>query len=203
MSLPRVKVRRWRGFRLTMTKMQQLSTSLSDRDLTRFFNKIHRSENGCWMWLDKPKPAGYGQFSLGGRAGGMIATHRLMWHYCFGEIPLKLCVLHRCDVRLCVNPFHLFIGSDLDNVRDMMKKGRHVKAGLKGEAHPKAKLSSKEVNEIRAWAAAGVPYKQIAALFGIGSSTVGEIARFDTWKHLPRTFAFFTPQEIEELREIH
>lgn len=82
---------------------------------------VKPSDDGCWIWqLSKFKTTGYGKFR------GYVA-HRASWMAFRGPIPEGLCVLHRCDVRACVNPAHLFLGTQQENLRDMTEKGRAVR----------------------------------------------------------------------------
>jgi hypothetical protein len=86
--------------------------------------------SGCWLWTGRYGNQGYGTYG-GGRRGERVQAHRLVWEVTNGPIPTGLFVLHRCDVRGCVNPAHLFLGTAKDNTRDMMAKGRaHFVGGL-------------------------------------------------------------------------
>lgn len=90
----------------------------------RFWAKVRKTES-CWLWTGAIQSAtGYGALQVGThgrpRAG---ATHRLSWEMHFGPIPEGMDVCHACDVRSCVNPAHLFLGSRLDNMRDSKAKG--------------------------------------------------------------------------------
>jgi len=80
--------------------------------------------SGCWLWEGALTSAGYGHMGRGGTNGGSGTVHRLMWEMENGPAPEGMWVLHRCDVRACCNPAHLFLGTPLDNMRDMHAKGR-------------------------------------------------------------------------------
>jgi len=86
--------------------------------------------DACWVWLASTVGAGYGHFSLAG--GRKILAHRFAWEQSKGAIPDGLKVLHRCDNPPCCNPNHLFLGTQADNVHDMMQKGRHRVGNKKG-----------------------------------------------------------------------
>ena len=86
----------------------------------RFFSKVNYSDN-CWNWTGYTDR--YGVFKVG-RA--TKKAHRWSYEYFIEEIPKDMCVLHHCDNPKCVNPFHLFIGTQQENVKDMMEKGRYV-----------------------------------------------------------------------------
>lgn len=92
----------------------------------RFWANVRKSD-GCWNWIGRKvkstKKLFYGTLKIGEH--GMLA-HRFSWELHNGEIPLRKQVLHKCDNGLCVRPDHLFIGTQLDNVRDMIAKGRRV-----------------------------------------------------------------------------
>lgn len=102
-----------------------------------FEDKYRVNESGCWLWTASTTRDGYGKI---GHIGKTIAAHRAAWMLYKGKIPKGKCVLHRCDVRLCVNPEHLFLGTKKANTRDMLFKGRH---GRK-------KLTKEMIAEIRA-----------------------------------------------------
>lgn len=79
--------------------------------------------SGCWLWTKSVGNSGYGKLRIGNRD---VGAHRASFAAFNGAIPGGACVLHSCDVRACINPQHLFIGSHSDNSKDMVRKGRHT-----------------------------------------------------------------------------
>lgn len=92
-----------------------------------------QSDDGCWIFTGAIDKKGYGRIGRGGKYGQIVLAHRLSWELYRGAIPDGLWVLHRCDVRACVNPSHLFLGTHRDNMDDMVSKGRaqHVRGAAK------------------------------------------------------------------------
>ena len=138
--------------------------------------KYKIDKNGCWLWERYLTKAGYGQLKFERKT---ILAHRLSWEIKYGEIPENLCICHKCDVRSCVNPEHLFIGTHVDNMKDRNMKGRAK--GLKGENHNKAKLSNKDVLYIRK---NKLPKKALAKIFKVSNNTIKDIISKRTWKHI-------------------
>lgn len=98
--------------------------------VTKFWSLVNRgSKDECWLWTGKPRSRNvpYGMFSFNRR---QLFAHRFSFLLNRGPIPNGICVLHKCDVPLCVNPGHLFLGTRLDNNRDMWSKGRAQKPPL-------------------------------------------------------------------------
>lgn len=81
-------------------------------------------EMGCWIWMGSLNDRGYGRHRLGGRGSAWKLMHRLSWEMYRGQVPIGMLVLHRCDIPSCVNPGHLFIGTQKDNMQDASRKGR-------------------------------------------------------------------------------
>ena len=87
----------------------------------RFDSKYIKDSSGCWLWQACKDRDGYGQLQVAGRS---IGAHRVSWELTNGPIPEGLYVCHHCDITNCVNPDHLFIGTNTDNMRDKVNKGR-------------------------------------------------------------------------------
>lgn len=149
----------------------------------RFWTKVTKNES-CWIWTAYRRPSGYGEIQRGVRGFGAILAHRASFILNVGPIPDGLEVLHDCpggDNPACVNPDHLWLGTQADNCMDMIEKGR-AKLNFdfgKGESHPRHKLSQKDVDEIRL---SNEPQRIIAARFNIWQSHVGRIKRRENWK---------------------
>lgn len=162
----------------------------------RFFAKVEKSD-GCWLWQGAIDRKGYGMFSIGSRRrpdgtrrNSMVLAHRVSYEIEFGAIPRSgasgyLCVLHSCENPGCVNPKHLFLGTNLDSVRKMDAKGRRKTKALCGAAHGNAVLTEDKVREIvRRHFDDKVPQRHLAAEFGVAASTVNHIFTGRLWKHL-------------------
>lgn len=151
----------------------------------RIKGSVTVSSAGCWLWNKTRARNGYGSFALGG--GRNVRAHRASYEAFIGPIPAGLNVCHRCDVRACVNPEHLFLGTQSENVLDAVRKGRHSRANrARGAAHPSAKLTEAHVTDILRHLGRGETKTSIARLFGVSDRTVLLIARGETWKHVTR-----------------
>lgn len=146
----------------------------------RMMRRVVRNEpSGCWLWTGATwGMMGYGVIISGSSRDGTrrtMSVHRVSYEHNVGPIPTGMHVLHRCDVPTCVNPAHLFLGSDLDNTRDRQHKGRHRKG---------TKLRPGDISEIKKLLAAGVSQPEIARTFGVSPSQISRINTGDrrTWK---------------------
>ena len=160
--------------------------------IERFESKyIPEPNTGCWLWTAGLNGDGYGSFHVG---GNNVGAHRFSFETYVGPIHDGLHVLHRCDQPLCVNPKHLFLGSQAANMADMVEKDRqargdrngsrlHPERRPRGEQHVLAKLTASQVLEIRA--AVGESQRRIAARFGVSKSQVGDIRSGKKWAHMP------------------
>jgi hypothetical protein len=145
----------------------------------RFEDKIFYSPDGCWYWTGSTNGKGYGNFQLDGK---LIGSHKASYILYKGGINDGLLVCHTCDVPLCVNPHHLFLGTNKDNAQDKAKKGRSHK--MKGEDHPLSKLSTKDILEIRSLYKNGVKSKELAKRYNTRMDHITDICRKKIWKHI-------------------
>ena len=137
-----------------------------------FWESVDRTD-ACWNWTGALNSDGYG--SWGGP--GADKAHRVAWRLANGEIPQGAHVLHRCDNRRCVNPDHLFLGSNADNVADKMAKNRH----LRGEATHAARLTEDDVRAIRADSRDNAT---IGRQYGVTTTTIWQIKHRKRWQHV-------------------
>jgi hypothetical protein len=147
--------------------------------LERFWAGVEKTPD-CWLWT-KNRNRGYGMICDVTAPNRYRFVHRLAWEIHFGPIPEDLFVLHRCDVRHCVNPAHLFLGTHRDNVDDMMRKGRQGK----GIRNGRSRVTDEQVIEIRRLYSLGkLSQGDLGRMFGVARSTIGMLVRGDTWPHL-------------------
>lgn len=126
----------------------------------------------CWLWTGYVQSGGYGQFT---HSGGVISlAHRMSYIVHNGPIPAGLDVLHECDTPLCCNPKHLFLGTDLDNHRDAVAKGRKLDRVPVWATRIRRirKLTDEQVRRIRA---GGYVPKELAKELGVSQSTISEV----------------------------
>lgn len=143
----------------------------------RFFEKVAYGASDCWYWIGSRCQLGYGQFN----AMAEHKAHRVSWRLFRGD-PQGLKVLHRCDVRSCVNPEHLFLGTQVENIADMVAKGRQRGGGLCGENNPRSRLTWEKVREIRRRVAAGAVQRHLCDEFGVSPMTISRIVNHQLWR---------------------
>lgn len=135
--------------------------------------------SGCWLWGGGIGSTGYGVVCYRGKN---MRAHRVSWVIKNGIIPNRLHVLHKCDVRNCINPSHLYLGDHQQNMKDMKDRGRSNK--LSGERHPLHKLTEDEAIAIRSEPGF---YSDIAKKYGVSKHTVNAIKQGRLWSYLSQT----------------
>lgn len=160
----------WRGIRFCSRQCSAYSRRIPLS--LRLARAIVNEKTGCLEWQGARSRKGYGEIG----DGKYHQAHRAAYALAFGEFELCLHVLHRCDNPCCINPEHLFLGTNYDNVLDRMAKGRS--SGARRGHNPNAKLTEAQVREIRADRRT---QKLIARAYGISQSTVSSIKRGATW----------------------
>jgi hypothetical protein len=144
--------------------------------IERFWAKVKKSPD-CWEWTGSRNPKGYGHIS--DDKCRIRGAHRVSWEIHFGPIPDALHVLHNCDNPSCVRPDHLFLGTNLDNVRDRGQKGRE--GDHQGENNGRAKLIEDDVRRIRSDRRA---LREIAREYGVSFALIDQIKRRKIWGHV-------------------
>lgn len=148
--------------------------------LVRFLAKVAPHPYGCWDWTGSRQKNGYGRLGIGSRGQGVRVAHRVAWEIFHGAVPPGMKVCHRCDRPSCVNPVHLFLGTQADNLADMRAKGRQAR----GRKVPQAKLHPEDVLTIREGDACGLSAKSLAGIYGVSASAIRHILKGHTWKHI-------------------
>jgi hypothetical protein len=135
----------------------------------------------CWLWTGPRRKNGYGKMMTSRPNRRWLVAHRFSWELHNGPIPAGMHVCHRCDNPTCVRPDHLFLGTDADNAADKVSKGRQSR----GEDRPLAKLTFREVREIRRhYAMGGLSQSQLARAFKVNQTLIGMVIRRAIWKHV-------------------
>ena len=146
-------------------------------DESLFWAKVNKSD-GCWEWNASRNNKGYGRFLARGQSTG---AHRVSYELHNGPIPNGMSVLHKCDNPPCVNPAHLFLGTNADNNADKMAKGRH--RALKGSDHRLAKMTEADVVVIKSTRGV-LPGYIVAECFGVVQTTISNIHSGHSWSHV-------------------
>lgn len=159
-------------------------------DAAKFWSRMDKRADGCWLWTGCTYNAGYGSVSwkdspIGKRR--MVGTNRVAWMLTHGPIPEGLDVCHTCDRPLCCNPAHLWLGTHQDNISDAQRKGRNAR----GERSNRNKLTEASVREIRRdWRKAGNGRRcrtngnELARRYGVQEGAITAVIYGRTWKHV-------------------
>lgn len=146
--------------------------NIVDTIQNRFFKKVSKQDNGCWIWTGSKNKMGYGCFK--NRCITKQLAHQVSFILFKGDIPPKCFVLHACDIPACVNPDHLWIGEPKDNTKDMQIKRRDGNR----------KLTEEDVINIRKLFKK-VPHKKLAEIYNVKIGNISTIGHRHTWKHVP------------------
>jgi len=163
--------------------------------LTRFWSKVdRRGPDECWLWqgtigsCSPNTPLRYGEFGVCANGGQLsYRAHRLSWMLANGQIPNDKIIMHKCDVPLCVNPFHLQLGTPLENARDRDSKQRCPE----GEDHYDSRLTNAEVLEI--FDDKQSSNSALARRFGVHHTNIMKIRQGRYWKRLLRKTGRIAP----------
>lgn len=142
----------------------------------RFWPKVDKSGD-CWVWTGHRTLGDYGLFWINEKDE---RAHRVSWQFHNGSVPDEMHVLHHCDNPPCVNPDHLWLGTDADNVRDKVKKKRHCY----GSHHGGSKVDESDVLIIRELRSIGTSVKALSWLFDIAEVTIYQISQGISWRHI-------------------
>lgn len=153
-------------------------------DNDRFWSRVNKDGpvhpicGQCWEWTGGTR-RGYGRLRWPDK---FQSAHRIAWRLTFGAWPV-LCVLHRCDNRTCVNPDHLFLGTNADNNADMVAKGRQ--RGALGERNRfNTRLTGDDVVDIRSLASFGATQSALRDAFGVSQQTISAVLTRSIWRHV-------------------
>ena len=155
---------------------------MNQGDIDRFWSHVDKSGD-CWEWKCRRDKAGYGRFALGRERK---RAHRISYLITHGEIPQGLFICHHCDNPGCVRPEHLYAGTRLQNKADCVARGRHkLPPVMRGEAHPRSKLTKQQVIEIRRrYKEGGITYANLGSVYGMSKRTIEHIVRGRSWQHV-------------------
>lgn len=144
--------------------------------MKRFWDKVNKS-NDCWEWTAGKLNGGHGSFKLDGKT---VAAHRVAYELCVGKIPNGVVIRHDCDNPPCCNPDHLSPGSQLENMKDKVDRGRAASGNQRAASLKRSKLTMIDVKFIRHWLKS-YTQKSIAEVFGVTHQAISNISRGRSW----------------------
>ena len=155
---------------------RSLARSIRHLSLKERLDRLSKADaGGCRIWQGRPNGEGYGHHFWKGK---IHRAHRLSWEVANGRpVPPGMVICHKCDVPLCINPDHLFLGTDADNMADKMKKGRH--RFFSGEDNRASRLTAEKVIAIRNDQRS---VEKIGRDYGVSPSTIQAVRKRITWK---------------------
>jgi hypothetical protein len=148
-------------------------------DVDRFISKVNATQpDECWEWNGTKDTDGYGVLKIAKR---MYKAHRLAFQFAFGWLPSRgYFICHKCDVRECVNPRHLYAGLPRDNSFDMVSRGRSAR----GEHNPQSTLNETQVRSILTQFSQGQSKRALAREYGVTPTAIYLIVRGKSWRYL-------------------
>lgn len=148
--------------------------------VARFWSKVNvrRSQEECWEWTGATKTLGYGRMKIDGKN---YTASRIAWELANGEPLGERHALHQCDNPKCCNPNHITAGDHGRNMAEAWSRGRVTPRDLCGEKNPRAKLTQKDVDEIRGLLTQGLTNVSIAKRYGVTHSMISCIRRGKSW----------------------
>jgi hypothetical protein len=174
-----------KGFRHSEETKRKMSKTLRGKIRKqlkeRFLQQIRVDGSGCWFWtgfkLHRRGIDGYGHIKI---KGEYKPAHRVSYQLYIGKIPDDMLVLHSCHNPSCVNPSHLHLGNQQDNMNEMVSANR----SLKGSKSPQSKITEQDVIAIRVLRQCGLSYNELAVMYRLKSNTICNIYNRKTWKHV-------------------
>lgn len=160
-----------------LMKKHNIPTKKTKTSKERFMFYVKVQENGCWNWLGSTNNDGYGSFQINKKR---YRSHKASYLLFVGEFDQSLYCLHKCDNPSCVNPDHLFLGTQKDNMQDAKRKGRNNK----GRGVIFAKLNGDKIREIRKLLKQSMSQTDIAKIYGVKPNTISQIKTGHTWSHI-------------------
>ena len=158
--------------------------------IDRVLNRVVRIPfSGCWIFTGATNEFGYGIVGTGGRGSPNDRAHRITYRHFCGDIPAGMFVCHECDVPSCCNPNHLFLGTNQDNVNDMVRKKRNSppprNPHVTGSSHPLSKFTDDEVAFARdCHFLYGTSIYRLAKEFGVAQSTMQRVVKGERYKNV-------------------
>jgi hypothetical protein len=170
---------------LARQKVGQLPLAVDDRLRDRFWAKVRKldGDDSCWLWTGAWRGQGYGAIKID---GAVMDAHVVSWRLANHGIavPDGKLIAHRCDVRPCVRPGHLFLASWSENMIDARDKGRLQDSWSYGERHPHAVLTEDLVRKARSLHADGMSGRKVADEIGVKYDCIKDVLSGKRWKHV-------------------
>jgi hypothetical protein len=158
-----------------------MSESVREKLLSNIVLEDGPLESQCWIWQGSFHSQGYGQIRCS-EINDLV--HRVAYREFVGPIPEGLFCLHHCDNPPCINPEHLYVGTQQENVDDMWERGRAVIYDRTGSLHPRARLNEDDVRDILQALCQGESQRVIANERGLPVTVINDIARGKRWAHV-------------------